>query len=280
MSALVRSSQLFQDPGPFAIAAASWSLISVRIANAVSHAHLPGVTYPSLKRLSGTVPTVLLADDEPNILLLLETELRAEGFHVCSYVDGVTALARIRESPPDLALLDWSMPGITGLDICRRMRETGLFLPVIMITARDQIDDRVSALDAGADDFISKPFNIREVLARVKALLRRSQGFSPDVLTFGALALNCSERTCRHNSTGISLTVREFDLLECFMRHPKQVLTRAQLIQHVWGEDYFGDDNVVDVYVRYLRRKIESVGEVRLIHTVRGVGFALRSEVS
>ena len=251
------------------------------IANPVLHAVLPdvGLSFPSM-RLSGTVPTVLLADDEPNILLLLETELRAEGFDVCSCVDGVTALARIRESPPDLALLDWSMPGITGLDICRRMRETGLFLPVIMITARDQIDDRVSALDAGADDFISKPFNIREVLARVKALLRRSQGFSPDVLTFGALALNCSERTCRYSSAGISLTVREFDLLECFMRHPKQVLTRAQLIQHVWGEDYFGDDNVVDVYVRYLRRKIESAGEVRVIHTVRGVGFALRSEAS
>jgi DNA-binding response OmpR family regulator len=227
---------------------------------------------------SSAVPTILLADDEPNILLLLEIELRAEGFDVCSFADGLTALKSIRESPPDLALLDWSMPGISGLDICRRMRETNLFLPVIMITARDQIDDRISALDAGADDFISKPFNVREVIARVRALLRRSKGFSPDFLSFGPLTLNCSERTCSCNEVRISLTVREFDLLECFMRHPRQVLTRAQLIQRVWGEDYFGDDNVVDVYVRYLRRKVESAGESRVIHTVRGVGFALRSD--
>lgn len=224
------------------------------------------------------VPTILLADDEPNILLLLEIELKAEGFDICSFAEGVSALKHIRESPPDLALLDWSMPGISGLDICRRMRETGLFLPVIMVTARDHIDDRVSALDAGADDFISKPFNIRELIARVKALLRRSKGFSPDLLSFGALALNCSERTCCFKQHRISLTVREFDLLECFMRHPRQVLTRAQLIQRVWGEDYFGDDNVVDVYVRYLRGKIESTGESRVIHTVRGVGFVLRSD--
>ena len=224
------------------------------------------------------MPTVLLADDEPNILLLLEIELQAEGFDVCSFAEGFSALKRIRESPPDLALLDWSMPGISGLDICRRMRETGLFLPVIMVTARDQIDDRVSALDAGADDFISKPFNVRELIARVKALMRRSKGFSPDLLSFGALALNCSERTCSFKQDRISLTVREFDLLECFMRHPKQVLSRSQLIQRVWGEDYFGDDNVVDVYVRYLRNKIESAGESRVIHTVRGVGFALRSD--
>ena len=228
--------------------------------------------------MSSTVPTILLADDEPNILLLLEIELGAEGFDVCSFADGLAALKSIRESPPDIALLDWSMPGISGLDICRRMRETNLFTPVIMITARDQIDDRISALDAGADDFVSKPFNVREVIARVKALLRRSKGFSPDLLNFSELTLNCSERTCSLKQINISLTVREFDLLECFMRHPRQVLTRAQLIQSVWGEDYFGDDNVVDVYVRYLRRKLESTGESRVIHTVRGVGFALRSD--
>ena len=129
-----------------------------------------------------------------------------------------------------------------------------------MITARDEMDDRVAALEAGADDFIAKPFNVREVLARVKALLRRSQGFSSDVLQVGDLVLNGAERTCAINGTPLVLTVREFDLLECFMRHPRQALSRAQLIQHVWGDDYFGDENVVDVYVRYLRKKLEATG--------------------
>ena len=192
--------------------------------------------------------------------------------------DGVTAMKTVRDTPPDLALLDWNMPGMTGLDICRRLRDTGVFLPVIMITARDEMDDRVAALEAGADDFIAKPFNVREVLARVKALLRRSQGFSSDVLQVGDLVLNGAERTCAINGTSLVLTVREFDLLECFMRHPRQALSRAQLIQHVWGDDYFGDENVVDVYVRYLRKKLEATGSQRVIQTVRGVGFALRME--
>jgi len=228
--------------------------------------------------MAGSTPTVLLADDEANIVMLLEMELQAEGFTVLTASDGVTAMKTVRDTPPDLALLDWNMPGMTGLDICRRLRDTGVFLPVIMITARDEMDDRVAALEAGADDFIAKPFNVREVLARVKALLRRSQGFSSDVLQVGDLVLNGAERTCAINGTPLVLTVREFDLLECFMRHPRQALSRAQLIQHVWGDDYFGDENVVDVYVRYLRKKLEATGSQRVIQTVRGVGFALRME--
>ena len=228
--------------------------------------------------MPGSTPTVFLADDEANIVMLLEMELEAEGFTVVTAADGITAMKALREAPPDVALLDWNMPGMTGLDICRRLRETGVFLPVIMITARDEMDDRVAALDAGADDFISKPFNVREVLARVKALMRRSKGFSSDVLQVGDLVLNGAERTSAIQSHPLVLTVREFDLLECFMRHPRQALSRAQLIQHVWGDDYFGDENVVDVYVRYLRKKLEATGAERVIQTVRGVGFALRME--
>ena len=221
---------------------------------------------------------ILIADDEANILMLLEMELQAEGFTTIGCSDGSKALAQIREMAPAIALLDWNMPIITGLDVCRRLRETGNRLPVIMITARDEMDDRVAALDAGADDFIAKPFNIREVLARVKALLRRSTAVSPDQLSFGDLRLNGAERRCIYSGTELNLTVREFDLIECFLRNPRQVLSRSQLIQHVWGEDYFGDDNVVDVYVRYVRRKLEEVKQERIIHTVRGIGFALRLE--
>ena len=221
-------------------------------------------------------PRVLVADDDENILLLLQMELEAEGFVVNAFSDGSSAMSLLRDSPPDLALLDWNMPGMTGLDICRRLRDTGVFLPVIMITARDEMDDRVAALESGADDFISKPFNIREVLARVHALMRRSKGFSSDKIQVGDLLLNGAERTALINGHALTLTVREFDLLECLMRHPRQALTRAQLIQHVWGQDYFGDENVVDVYVRYLRKKLEADGSERIIQTVRGVGFSLR----
>ena len=228
--------------------------------------------------MDATDQVILVADDEANILMLLEMELQAEGFKTIGCNDGAKALAQIRESAPALALLDWNMPIITGLDVCRRLRDTGNRLPVIMVTARDEMDDRVAALEAGADDFISKPFNIREVLARVKALLRRSTAVSPDHLSFGELHLNGSERRCSYGGQELNLTVREFDLLECFLRNPRQALSRTQLIQNVWGEDYFGDDNVVDVYVRYLRRKLEEVKPERIIQTIRGIGFALRVE--
>ena len=219
---------------------------------------------------------VLIADDEANIVMLLDMELQAEGYTTICCSDGAEALAKIREAQPALALLDWNMPLITGLDVCRRLRDTGNRLPVIMITARDEMDDRIAALEVGADDFIAKPFNIREVLARVKALLRRSSSSSPDRLSFGDLHLNGPERRCSYGGTELELTVREFDLLECFLRNPRQALSRSQLIENVWGDDYFGDENVVDVYVRYLRRKLETVKPERVIQTIRGVGFALR----
>ena len=219
---------------------------------------------------------ILVADDEANIVMLLDMELQAEGYNTICCSDGAQALAQIREEQPALALLDWNMPLITGLDVCRRLRDTGNRLPVIMITARDEMDDRIAALEVGADDFIAKPFNIREVLARVKALLRRSSSSSPDQLSFGELQLNGPERRCSYAGKELELTVREFDLLECFLRNPRQALSRTQLIEQVWGDDYFGDDNVVDVYVRYLRRKLEDIKPDRIIQTIRGIGFALR----
>lgn len=219
---------------------------------------------------------IVIADDEVNILMLLEMELQAEGYSTTCCEDGGKALSRIREDKPALALLDWNMPIINGLDVCRRLRDTGNRLPIIMITARDEMDDRIAALEAGADDFISKPFNIREVLARVKALLRRSVIASPDHFSFGELSLNGPERRCCYAGVELNLTVREFDLLECFIRNRRQALSRSQLIQNVWGDDYFGDDNVVDVYVRYLRKKLEDIKPKRVIQTIRGVGFALR----
>ena len=236
--------------------------------------------------MTSDAPTVLVADDEVNIVTLLKMELEAEDFNVVTANDGISALKILREDPPSLALLDWNMGGITGLEICQRLRDTGSSLPVIMITCRDEIDDRVAALETGADDFISKPFNIREVIARVKALIRRSSGTSASSnegseaveIEVGPLSLNRSERTCAILGSPLMLTVREFDLLDCFMRHPRQVLSRGQLIQQVWGEDYFGDENVVDVYVRYLRKKLDATGSERFIHTVRGVGFSLRLE--
>ena len=221
---------------------------------------------------------ILVADDEANIVMLLDMELQAEGYNTICCSDGAQALAQIREEQPALALLDWNMPLITGLDVCRRLRDTGNRLPVIMITARDEMDDRIAALEVGADDFIAKPFNIREVLARVKALVRRSSPTTSDIITARELSLHCAERRCTYHGQEIALTVREFDLLECFMRNPRQALSRGQLIQNVWGEDYFGDDNVVDVYVRYLRKKLETTHPDRIIQTVRGIGFALRFE--
>ena len=222
--------------------------------------------------------TILIADDEANILMLLEMELQADGYQTICCNNGSEALAKIRELSPSVALLDWNMPIITGLDVCRRLRDTGSSLPVIMITARDEMDDKIAALESGADDFISKPFNIREVLARVKALVRRSSPSTSDIITNKELNLNCAERRCTYHGQDIALTVREFDLLECFMRNPRQALSRGQLIQNVWGEDYFGDENVVDVYVRYLRKKLEAAQPDRIIQTVRGIGFALRFE--
>jgi DNA-binding response OmpR family regulator len=190
--------------------------------------------------------------------------------------DGITGLTLARESSPDLAVLDWMLPGLSGLEICRRLRATGITMPVILLTAKDEVSDRVAGLDAGADDYVVKPFSIEELLARIRAHLRRTQEIDEDLLQFADLSLNRRTREVFRGKRAIELTVKEFDLLEYLLSHPRQVFTREQILEKVWGYDFMGDSNIIEVYIRYLRLKLEENNEKRLIHTVRGVGYALR----
>lgn len=221
---------------------------------------------------------ILLADDDPNIAELIQMECEAEGYSVTVCSDGKQALASLRESQFDLTILDWDMPILTGIDLCKRMRDTGIRTPVLMVTAKDQVDDRINALDAGADDYLSKPFNIREMLARVRALLRRStpDNGERDLYEWSFIRLMPAEHRCLLDGKDIHLTVREFDLLEALMINQGLVMSKSQLIEKVWGDDYFGDDTVVDTFVKYLRQKLEAGGRERVVQTVRGVGFSLR----
>ena len=223
--------------------------------------------------MPGSTPTVFLADDEANIVMLLEMELEAEGFTVVTAADGITAIKALREAPPDLALLDWNMPGMTGLDICRRLRETGVFLPVIMITARDEMDDRVAALDAGADDFISKPFNIREVLARVKALLRRSGAPENNLLEACGITLNLDSHRITIQGNDVHTGPTEFRLLELLMRNPDRAFDRNQLLDRVWGRSVYVEERTVDVHILRLRKLLKPYGLDRTVQTVRSVGY-------
>ncbi|MEB3176467.1 MAG: response regulator transcription factor [Synechococcus sp.] len=222
---------------------------------------------------------ILVADDDKNIAQLIAMECELEGLAVDVVKDGQQAILRLREADYALAILDWNMPLMSGYDVCRRLRETGSGLPILMVTARDQTDDLVQALDAGADDYLCKPFNIRALIARVKALLRRTSASRPsqDVLRFQQIELDTKRHCCSLDGALLHLTVREFDLLVALMEHPGQAMTRTQLIERVWGDDYFGDESVVDTYIRYLRKKLEADGAPRLIQTIRGVGFSLRA---
>jgi DNA-binding response OmpR family regulator len=188
----------------------------------------------------------------------------------------MTGLAMARESPPDLAILDWMLPGLSGLEICRRLRATGNLIPVIFITAKDEISDRVTGLDAGADDYLVKPFSIEELLARIRAHLRRTKTSEQDLLQFANLSLNRLTHEVYRNQQLIELTAKEFELLEYFLGHPRQVLTKIQILDKVWGYDFMGDSNIIEVYIRYLRLKLEQNNQKRLIHTIRGVGYVLR----
>jgi DNA-binding response OmpR family regulator len=221
-------------------------------------------------------PYILLVEDEIQLARFIELELQSEGYRVSVAHDGMTGLTLARETPPDLALLDWMLPGLSGLELCRRLRTTGFKAPIIFLTAKDEVSDRVSGLDAGADDYVVKPFSIEELIARVRAHLRRNQGGDEDVLQFENLSLNRKTREVFRGSRLIELSAKEFDLLEYFLRHPRQVLTRDQILETVWGYDFLGDSNIIEVYVRYLRLKLEEAQESRLIQTIRGVGYALR----
>jgi len=221
---------------------------------------------------------VLVVDDDPNILSLLRRGLSFEGYQVATAADGVAALAVARDELPDLIVLDVMMPGLDGLEVCRRLR-AGADVPILMLTARDTVPDRVAGLDAGADDYLVKPFAFDELLARVRALLRRSRGdeeSSGGSLRFTDLELNPASREVSRGARAIGLTAREFDLLEMFMRNPRIVMTRDTIFERVWGSDFLGETNVIDVHVKALRDKLEAQGEARLIQTVRGVGYALR----
>ena len=236
---------------------------------------------------------ILVVDDDAAVRDSLARTLRFEGHEVETARDGWQALDTVQAGEPDAMILDVSMPNLDGLETCRRLRAEGVLLPVLMLTARDSVGDRVAGLDAGADDYLVKPFALQELLARLRALLRRSMisavpapgpepadaGSAPDgLLSFADLRLDPGTREVWRGDRPIRLTRTEFSILEVFLRHPRQVLTRAALFEQVWGYDFGETSNSVHVYLGYLRRKLEAEDEPRLLHTVRGVGFVLREE--
>jgi two-component system response regulator MprA len=220
---------------------------------------------------------ILVVDDERAVRESLRRALELEGYEIELAGDGNEALYRLESSEePDAMILDVLMPGVDGLEVCRRVRGTGSRLPVLMLTARTEVEDRVAGLDAGADDYVTKPFALEELLARVRALLRRTTDENGEVLRFADLELDPGTREVRRGDRQIELTRTEFSLLELFLRNPRQVLTRSVIFERVWGYDFGFGSNSLDVYIGYLRRKTEAAGEPRLIQTVRGVGYALR----
>jgi two-component system response regulator MprA len=229
---------------------------------------------------------ILVVEDEPGIAGFVRRGLHFEGYDVAVAPDGPSALRMLRDDPPDLVVLDVMLPGSDGFEIARRLRaaeaaEQLPAVPVLMLTARDAVSDRVTGLRAGADDYLVKPFDFDELLARIEALLRRARsraegGSSREVLQYADLRADLAGRTVHRDHREVHLTAREFDLLILFMRHPEQVLPRTTIMTRIWGDDFFGDSNVLEVFVASLRRALEAAGEPRLLQTVRGVGYVLR----
>ena len=222
---------------------------------------------------------ILVVDDERAVRESLRRALELEGYDVELAADGQQALDRLEnesEQSPDAVLLDVLMPGLDGLEVCRRIRRSGSRLPILMLTAKAEVENRVEGLDAGADDYVTKPFALEELLARLRALLRRTADGSGETLLFEDLELDATTREVRRGGEPIDLTRTEFSLLELFLLNPRQVLTRSLIFERVWGYDFGATSNSLDVYVGYLRRKTEAGGKPRLIQTVRGVGYALR----
>jgi two-component system, OmpR family, response regulator MprA len=231
--------------------------------------------------------TVLVIDDEENIIEFIKLGLKYEGFLVASAVDGPQGLDAAQRLNPDLIILDLMLPGIDGLEICRRLRSnpTTQNIPILMLTAKDDVRDRITGLNMGADDYLTKPFSFEELVARIRAILRRqdrgrsdeSDALREQVLQFGDLQLNTSTREVVRGTRQIELTATEYNLLHLFLSHPRQVLDRQTILNRVWGYDFLGETNIIEVYVRYLREKIEdSPSTPRLIQTVRGVGYVLK----
>jgi two-component system response regulator MprA len=223
--------------------------------------------------------TVLVVDDDPKLLSMLRRTLIYEGFHVLTADNGDSALSEVQAHRPDVVVLDWLMPGMDGISVLRHLRVAEDKTLVLMLTARDAVENRVEGLESGADDYLAKPFAPSELLARVHALLRRpSVTLSDEKLTYADLCLDPLTRETRRGERPFELTSKEFDLLRYLMRHPRQVLKREQILQEIWGYDFNGEYNVLEVYVGYLRKKTEAANEPRLIQTVRGVGYVLREE--
>jgi len=221
--------------------------------------------------------SILVVDDEPAVRESLRRALELEGYEVELAADGGEAITRLGHTEqPEAVILDILMPGVDGLEVCRRLRSTGNAIPVLMLTAQAEVENRVAGLDAGADDYLPKPFALAELLARLRALLRRTGTDSTDTLRFSDLELDAGTREVQRAGDAIELTRTEFSLLELFLRNPRQVLTRSIIFERVWGFDFGPTSNSLDVYIGYLRRKTEDGGKRRLIHTVRGVGYALR----
>jgi two-component system response regulator MprA len=221
---------------------------------------------------------ILVVEDDPQIADLLRRGLIYEGYSVAVTADGPAGLTAARDRPPDLVLLDLMLPGMDGLTVCARLRAASS-VPILILTARDAVPDRVKGLDAGADDYVVKPFNFDELLARIRAQLRRrAPAADQETLRFADLTLNPNTHEVFRGGRNIELTAREFEVLLLFMQHPRQVITRDLLYERIWGYDFGGESNIIEVYVRYVRSKLEEGGAPRLIQTVRGVGYALRED--
>jgi two-component system, OmpR family, response regulator MprA len=221
--------------------------------------------------------SILVVDDDPKLRAVVRRGLAYEGFRVIEADSGEAALQKAREHLPSLVVLDVMLPGIDGLEVTRRLRASKDEIAILMLTARDEVRDRVKGLETGADDYLVKPFSFEELLARVHALLRRSGRQEVEILRFADLELDVDAREARRGDRRIDLTTTQFNLLLLFMRHPRKVLSRDVIMQHVWDYDFEGESNILEVYVRYLRTKLEADGEPRLIHTVRGTGYVLRA---
>ncbi|HLO32587.1 MAG TPA: response regulator transcription factor [Anaerolineales bacterium] len=225
------------------------------------------------------MPTVLIVDDDPKLLKMLQRTLVYESLNVLTAANGLEALPLVQTHHPDLIVLDWMMPKMDGLAFVRRLRDEENKTMVLMLTARDAIENRVEGLESGADDYLIKPFAPAELVARVHAMLRRVEA-KPEHqrVTYADVTLDPSTREARRGEMALQLTVTEFNLLHLLLRHPRQVLERRQILNDVWGYDFGGDDNVLEIYIGYLRKKLEADGQPRLIQTVRGIGYALREE--
>ena len=220
---------------------------------------------------------ILVIEDEDKIRQFLQRGLSYADYRVESASDGLKGLELARDNPPDLILLDLMLPIIDGIEVCRRIRAAS-DVPILMLTAKESIEDRVEGLDAGADDYLVKPFAFDELVARIRALLRRAQPSQPQIYRFADLELDTGTRRGQRGEHTFDLTAKEYELLELFMRHPRQVLTREVIFDRVWNYDFGGESNIIEVYVRYLRQKTEVNNMSRLIHTVRGVGYVMREE--